>query len=150
MDAPKNGFDPACESGSFRLEYELYEWTDEEIKIVGGNTMKLPNPDRAVVDIEKLRDYCLNPYHPRGRHKARVFASALGLTANEVSDLRNALLAAVITQDAVATDLDGYGQRYVLDFTMNGPAGLRPQQLDRSPLRRFSTADKLLCPLMVK
>jgi hypothetical protein len=85
--------------------------------------MKLPNPDRAVIDIEKLRDYCLNLYHPRGRHKARVFASALGLTASEVWDLHNALLAAVITQDAVATALDGYGQRYMLDFTMNGPAG---------------------------
>ncbi len=43
--------------------------------------MKLPNSDRAVVDIAKLRDYCLNPAHPRGRHKARVFAAALGLTA---------------------------------------------------------------------
>jgi hypothetical protein len=33
--------------------------------------MKLPNPKRAVVDIAKLRDYILNPEHPRGRHKAR-------------------------------------------------------------------------------
>jgi hypothetical protein len=37
--------------------------------------MKLPNGDRAIVDLEKLRAYCLNPQHPRGRHKARVFAS---------------------------------------------------------------------------
>ena len=40
----------------------------------------LPNPDRAVVDLAKLRDYCLNPQHEEGKHKARVFASALGLT----------------------------------------------------------------------
>lgn len=26
----------------------------------------------------KLTGYCLNPEHPRGKHKARVFASALG------------------------------------------------------------------------
>jgi hypothetical protein len=44
---------------------------------------KLPNPDDAVVDIRKLRDYCLNPAHPRGRNKARVFASVLGLTASD-------------------------------------------------------------------
>jgi len=30
--------------------------------------MKLPNGEQAVVAIEKLRDYCLNPYHHRGRH----------------------------------------------------------------------------------
>ena len=41
--------------------------------------MRLPNPSRAFVDASKLRDYCLNAQHPRGRHKARVFASALGL-----------------------------------------------------------------------
>ncbi len=38
--------------------------------------MKLPNGGRAVVEIAKLRDYCLNPAHPRGRHNARVFAAA--------------------------------------------------------------------------
>lgn len=41
--------------------------------------VKIPNAARAIVDIEKLRDYCLNPEHPRGRHKARVFARRLGL-----------------------------------------------------------------------
>ena len=40
--------------------------------------MKLPNGDRAVIDIAKLRDYCLSPDHLRGRHKARVFAAAQG------------------------------------------------------------------------
>ncbi|MGH7818267.1 MAG: DUF6883 domain-containing protein [Candidatus Binatia bacterium] len=41
--------------------------------------MRIPNADRAVVDPRKLRDYCLSPIHPRGRHKARVFAAAVGL-----------------------------------------------------------------------
>jgi len=43
--------------------------------------MKLPNPERAVVDLEKLRNYCLSLSHPRGRHKARVFEAVLGLTS---------------------------------------------------------------------
>ncbi|WP_200235400.1 DUF6883 domain-containing protein [Thiohalocapsa halophila] len=47
--------------------------------------MKLPNANQAVVDLEKLRGYCLNPAHPRGRHKARVFAAALGITAGETA-----------------------------------------------------------------
>ena len=37
--------------------------------------MKLPNGERAIVDCRKLDEYCLNPHHPRGRNKARVFAS---------------------------------------------------------------------------
>ena len=85
--------------------------------------MKLPNGERAVVDIAKLRDYCLSLDHPRGRHKARVFAAALGLTADHAEALQDALLEAARTEEASATDLDDYGQRYVVDFTMNGPAG---------------------------
>jgi len=85
--------------------------------------MKLPNADRATVDIDKLRDYCLNPEHPRGRHKALVFASTLGLTGREAGELRAALLAAARTQEAIAQESDDYGRRYVLDFVMQGPAG---------------------------
>ena len=85
--------------------------------------MKLPNGDRAVVDIAKLRDYCLSLEHPRGRHKARVFSASLGLTAEHAEELRDALLQAARTEEATATDEDEYGQRYVVDFTIIGPAG---------------------------
>ena len=44
---------------------------------------KLQNPENALVEIRKLRNYCLGPDHPRGRHKARMFASALGLIADD-------------------------------------------------------------------
>jgi len=43
--------------------------------------MKLPGGEDAIVDPEKLTGYCLNPEHPRGKHKARVFATALGFTS---------------------------------------------------------------------
>jgi hypothetical protein len=85
--------------------------------------MKLPNADRAVVDIEKLRDYCLDPGHPRGRHKARVFASALGITADDAELLHEELLAAANNAEAEPTDSDEFGQRFVLDFKMAGPMG---------------------------
>jgi hypothetical protein len=49
--------------------------------------MRLPNAERAFVDTEKLRDYCLSQTHPRGRHKARVFAEALGMTAVNPEEL---------------------------------------------------------------
>ena len=63
--------------------------------------MKLPNTDRAVVEIEKLRDYCLSSSHPRGRRKARVFVTALGITANDAEELRNMILSAITTEEAM-------------------------------------------------
>jgi len=75
------------------------------------------------VDVGKLRDYCLNPEHPRGRHKARVFASALGLTADDADDLRAVLLAAAHVNEACVDRIDEYGRRYVLDFDVPGDEG---------------------------
>lgn len=80
--------------------------------------MKLPGADNAIVDIAKLRNYCLNPYHPRGRHKARVFAAALGLTQADAETLRDALLAAAQGGDAVLGNSDDYGNRYTIDFQL--------------------------------
>ena len=85
--------------------------------------MKLLNADRAVVEIEKLRDYCLNPKHRRGCHKARVFKASLGLTREHAEDLRKVLLEAVLTKNATLLLHDEYGKRYVIDFTATGPSG---------------------------
>jgi hypothetical protein len=85
--------------------------------------MKLPNPERAVVDIVKLRDYVLSSEHRRGRHKARVFATVLGLTAENAEELHETLLAAALTHEAIATERDDYGQRYVMDFVMTRLTG---------------------------
>ena len=62
--------------------------------------MKIPNAERAIVDIRKLRDYCLNPQHSTGKHKARLFTSLLGMTSNDAEGLRSALLEAVKKQNA--------------------------------------------------
>jgi uncharacterized protein DUF6883 len=85
--------------------------------------MTLPNGEHAVVDIEKLRGYCLNPDHPRGRHKARVFAAVLGITAADAEMLQEALADAAASEEAQVTDQDEYGQRYVVDFIMEGNSG---------------------------
>jgi hypothetical protein len=77
--------------------------------------MKIPYADRAEVSIRKLRDYCLNPLHDEGKHKARVFASALGMTAADAGALPELLLEAVQVQDAQLGYLDAYEQRYTLD-----------------------------------
>ena len=85
--------------------------------------VKLPNAAHAIVDIEKLRDYCLNQKHPRGRHKARVFMRRLGLSAADASVLRSALLAAARLEEVTLGTADIHGSRYVLDFEFKGPRG---------------------------
>ena len=80
--------------------------------------MKIPNAENAVVNIRKLRDYCLNPDHPRGKHKARVFDSALQLTRMDAEYLRRELLDRVQSEDCEEGESDQYGRRYFLDFTV--------------------------------
>jgi len=59
----------------------------------------LPNGDRAIFDLRKLVDYCLDPAHSRGRHKARVFRESLGMGRAEATELRTLLLSgAAVTQ----------------------------------------------------
>jgi hypothetical protein len=36
--------------------------------------MKLPNPDRLIIDRQKIVDYLLNPGHRYGASKARFFS----------------------------------------------------------------------------
>ena len=73
--------------------------------------MRIPNSERAVVDIRKLRDYCLNPMHDEGKHKSRLFAEAFGMTATDADELRAVLLDVVKTHDAKLGRIDRYGQR---------------------------------------
>lgn len=97
--------------------------------------MTLPNADRAVVEIAKLRDYCLNLTHPRGRHKARVFASALGLTSADAEWLREQLLVVARMDAAIPSEADEYGARYNLDFiirTAQGEATIRSAWIVRT------------------
>ena len=78
--------------------------------------MRLLTAQHAAVDIKKLRDYCLNSLHPRERHKARVFASALQFVQTDAEWLRARLLGAVLEQDATPAEADEYGDRYIVDF----------------------------------
>lgn len=80
--------------------------------------MVLPSRERAIVDVAKLRDYCLSRTHVRGRNKARVFDAVLGLTSSDAELLRDRLIRAAMDGDAVAGAVDEYGRRYTIDFEM--------------------------------
>jgi hypothetical protein len=79
----------------------------------------IPNAENALVDIRKLRDYCLNIDHDDGKHKARLFSSILGMTAADAEDLRQILLEVVKVQEAKLGRRDEFGQRYTVEFKLN-------------------------------
>ena len=86
--------------------------------------MLIPNAENAVVDIRKLRGYCLNSEHDDGKHKARLFSSILGMTADDAEELRQILLEVVIIHGDQVGRQDELGQRYTLDWP-NRSATLR-------------------------
>ncbi len=98
--------------------------------------MKLPNGDKAVVDMRKLTEYCLSPDHPTGKHKARVLASAMGMTVRDAEPLRRVLLAAAKDGEAIPAKTDAYGSRFVIESLtegVRGPARIRSVWVVRSP-----------------
>jgi len=59
----------------------------------------------------------LSAVHPEGRHKARVFLSALGITSEDAGKLREILLSAAARNDGISmTGGDKYGCRYSFDL----------------------------------
>jgi hypothetical protein len=77
-----------------------------------------PYSDRAVLDIRKIEDYCLNAPHPRGRHKARVFRKALELQRADASWLRGVLLDAARSNEARQLEADMWGSHWRIDVTV--------------------------------
>lgn len=86
--------------------------------------MKLPHANVAVIDVVKLRDYSLNLLHPEGKHKARVFAAALGFSAADAEKLHDLIVSAILIEEAVTATADDHGQRYVVDFATEGLHGM--------------------------
>jgi len=77
---------------------------------------KLPGGDRAIIDPRKLDGYVLDPSHRTGRHKARVFSAALGLTARDSTFLSDVLRRAAMEEEADLTRTDEYGAHFALEF----------------------------------
>src|ERR1041384_3799034 len=80
--------------------------------------MQLPNSHKAVVEIEKLRDYSLNSNHPVGKHKARVFRAALGITIEDAAWLRERAFEIAVSGDANAQSPSVFGDKYVIDSVL--------------------------------
>lgn len=88
-------------------------------------SMKLPNGDRATIPMEKLTGYCLNLNHPKGKNKARVFQSRLGITAANVDRLRALIQQAAVEGEVVQQTETAYGQAFKVDWTIPETQGLQ-------------------------
>lgn len=85
---------------------------------------RLPRADEAVIPDEKLVEYALNPHHPVGKHKARVFSSALGLTRQDAPYLSAAIRDAVLTSPVTEIrSTGGSGYLYAVPILLEGRNG---------------------------
>lgn len=82
----------------------------------------LPGVDSAIVDAAKIRDYLLSGSHPIGRFKSAFFL-ALGYTEADWETLAADLRAHAIQNEAIATELNAFGQKYEIRGTIEGPTG---------------------------
>jgi hypothetical protein len=79
---------------------------------------KLPNGEGALIPMDKLTDYCLNPDHARGKDKARVFASVLGITRDRAHELADLVQQAARDGDIMKEASTVWGQYYRVDWAM--------------------------------
>ena len=83
--------------------------------------MLLPNVENAYIDDRKLIDYCFSETHPIGKHKARVFMSALDFSLENFQDLKASILIEIFEKEAIITEINQYGTLYVVDVFVENP-----------------------------
>jgi hypothetical protein len=85
--------------------------------------MKLPHGDSAIVEDEKITGYLLNPSHPVGGPKAKLFKALLGIDQANSHLLKDAILKAAHDGDATVGRTTPHGEKFDLRFQMTGPRG---------------------------
>jgi Domain of unknown function (DUF6883) len=78
--------------------------------------MILPNVENSILEIRKLREYCLSLEHPIGKHKALAFKNKLGITSEDSEYLKTKILEAIKENEAQETFEDKHGKRFNVDF----------------------------------
>ena len=84
--------------------------------------MPIPNADRAIIAVEKLTAYLLNPSHKRGGAKARLLFS-LGYRTDAPHVLESDLRVQHLSLNAARTSHTPYGVAYEIDGPMTTPNG---------------------------
>ena len=85
--------------------------------------MLLPNLERACISVEKLRDYVLNPDHPTGRNKARVFKRMLGIERKHAAAFAQVIKSSLPRAVAEKGKEQSYGSHWVTYHEIIGLGG---------------------------
>ena len=133
QDAPRSPFTMESQSGimgvdksersdiNFNLELQQNGQQRQDIDLHNPNL--LPNYDKAIIPIEKLTGYALNPNHSIGKNKARVFERALGYNASNADQLLQNIKDNLYRFEALEKPDLGYGKLYQVDMELTGPNG---------------------------
>jgi len=78
---------------------------------------------QITIDPAKLTIYALNENHPHGKHKARVFAAALGYTTENYRSLLQQIEVQALEAKAELQHVDQFGQHFRVHLTITGVAG---------------------------
>lgn len=104
------------------------KWMAGGVRIVHADA--LPNHLNAQIAADKLVKYALDPTHEavdplgsHGKHKARVFKSALGFDQSNWQLLKQRILDELPYHEAVLRDEDEHGKRYTVILPITGPNG---------------------------
>nr|WP_206069988.1 RHS repeat-associated core domain-containing protein [Knoellia sp. DB2414S] len=91
------------------------KFEDGAFRLIGAN--------RATIDPRKLTEYALNPNHPVGGNKARVFESPLGFNRSNADDLMAQQRQGVMENMPIPGKVDKWGTRFTVDIPVTGPGG---------------------------
>ena len=84
----------------------------------------LPNAEHAVIDPKKIYNYALDPDHPNGGPKARVFEAALGYNRSNGDQLITQIKEGVLQHPAEVFKVDKHGTHFRVDMPITGPNGI--------------------------
>ena len=83
----------------------------------------LKNARIAIIEPAKFVDYCLDPHHEDGRHKARVFKAVLGFDRTNHADLIAAIRTGIMNHEAEHMGETAHGLLWRVDMPIAGPKG---------------------------
>ena len=104
--------------------------------------MKLPNGNQAEIPMEKLIGYCLNPEHSSGKHKARVFKSALGITTSNAEVLRDLIQQSAVEGEVVQAEKTTFGQIFKVDWVVPEALNLGSDQVTLRTIWEITAKNK--------
>ncbi|MFN4776677.1 MAG: DUF6883 domain-containing protein [Pseudanabaena sp.] len=85
--------------------------------------MKLPNGDHPEISMQKILGYCLNFNHDKGKDKARVFQSRLGITSQDADHLVKLIQIAAVEGEVVQESNTKFGREYKVDWEIPNIGG---------------------------